>query len=55
MLQMIRDSLYEIIKNQEERQRKNDDISDGVSDGVNDGVNILRIRLYFAQRNHLRF
>lgn len=31
MLQMIRDSLYEIVKNQEDKQRKND--------GVNDGVN----------------
>lgn len=31
MLQMIRDSLYEIVKNQEDKQRKND--------GANDGVN----------------
>lgn len=35
MLQMIRDSLYEIVKNQEDKQRKNDGVNDGINDGVN--------------------
>ncbi|MBO5523680.1 MAG: Fic family protein [Roseburia sp.] len=35
MLQMIRDSLYEIVKNQEDKQRKNDGANDGANDGVN--------------------
>lgn len=55
MLQMIRDSLYEIIKNQEDRKRKNDDISDGINDGVNiKNLNIeSKILLLLEENPHM--